>query len=263
MLQEATGISFKTSRPRSASGTGRHPRLRPGRRGQAQHDVTSRIAISQAVISTFLDLFFDAGRPGRAPRDCTEPWQMPPIEDRPKPFASVTTPSRSTRGTWSSGSPAACMARPLLRQATTSARRRATSARRRTARRSSAAWKTRCATWRRTWSAATGVLHRGRTCRRTPLGESNADAGVDFGNSNGRPGRGGRRNRQARHPGAGRTASFREDAERLVLGKARQLYTAAAWPRHPQPANSPLPAPARRIVPIVVEGGQFPSTRSP
>ena len=57
----------------------------------------------------------------------------------------------------------------------------------------------------------------------------------------------------------GDVVSFREDAERLVLGKARQLYTAAAsLLRDPQPANSPLPAPAKRIVPVVVQGGQFP-----
>jgi hypothetical protein len=53
--------------------------------------------------------------------------------------------------------------------------------------------------------------------------------------------------------------SFREDTERLVLGKARQLYTTAAnLLRDPQPANSPLPAAARQILPIVVQGGQFP-----
>jgi hypothetical protein len=54
-------------------------------------------------------------------------------------------------------------------------------------------------------------------------------------------------------------ASFREDAERLVLGKARQLYVSAAnLLRDPQPANSPLPVPADRILPVVVGGGQFP-----
>src|SRR5260370_15825313 len=38
-----------------------------------------------------------------------------------------------------------------------------------------------------------------------------------------------------------------------------QLYTTAAnLLRDPQPADSPLPAPARRILPIVVQGGQFP-----
>jgi hypothetical protein len=53
--------------------------------------------------------------------------------------------------------------------------------------------------------------------------------------------------------------SFREDAERLVLKKARQLYaTAVNLLRDPQPAKSPLPCPARRILPVVVSGGQFP-----
>jgi hypothetical protein len=53
--------------------------------------------------------------------------------------------------------------------------------------------------------------------------------------------------------------SFREDAERLVLGKARQLYVSAAnLLRDPQPANSPLSVPAGRILPALVCGGQFP-----
>lgn len=53
--------------------------------------------------------------------------------------------------------------------------------------------------------------------------------------------------------------SFREDAERLVLGTARQLYASAVnLLRDPQPANSPLPVPAGRILPVVVCGGQFP-----
>jgi hypothetical protein len=54
-------------------------------------------------------------------------------------------------------------------------------------------------------------------------------------------------------------ASFREDAERIVLAKARQLYvTAANVLRNPQPASSPLTAPPCRIFPAVVIGGQFP-----
>jgi hypothetical protein len=54
-------------------------------------------------------------------------------------------------------------------------------------------------------------------------------------------------------------ASFREDTERIVLGKARQLYvTAANLLRSPQPAASPLATPPGRVFPIVVIGGQFP-----
>jgi hypothetical protein len=54
-------------------------------------------------------------------------------------------------------------------------------------------------------------------------------------------------------------SSFRMDAERIVIGKARQLYeTAANLLRRPQPDASPLLAPAGRIFPVVVIGGQFP-----
>jgi hypothetical protein len=54
-------------------------------------------------------------------------------------------------------------------------------------------------------------------------------------------------------------SAFREDAEKLVLDKAPQLYaTAANLLRVPQPAASPLPAPPDRIFPVVIVGGQFP-----
>jgi hypothetical protein len=54
-------------------------------------------------------------------------------------------------------------------------------------------------------------------------------------------------------------SSFRQDAEKIVIRKARQLYeTAANLLRKPQPAASPLSAPPARIFPVVVIGGQFP-----
>jgi hypothetical protein len=53
--------------------------------------------------------------------------------------------------------------------------------------------------------------------------------------------------------------SFRKDAEKIVMKKARQLHaTAVNLLTDPQPAGSPLRAPARRIFPVVVCGGQFP-----
>jgi len=54
-------------------------------------------------------------------------------------------------------------------------------------------------------------------------------------------------------------SAFRQDAEKIVIRKARQLYeTAANLLRKPQPATSPLSAPPVRIFPVVVIGGQFP-----
>lgn len=51
-------------------------------------------------------------------------------------------------------------------------------------------------------------------------------------------------------------SAFRQDAEKIVIRKARQLYqTAANLLRQPQPAASPLSAPPARIFPVVVIGG--------
>lgn len=53
--------------------------------------------------------------------------------------------------------------------------------------------------------------------------------------------------------------SYRKDAEKIVLKKARQLHaTAVNLLADPQPADSPLAVPAMRIFPVVVCGGQFP-----
>ena len=56
--------------------------------------------------------------------------------------------------------------------------------------------------------------------------------------------------------------SFKEDADRLVLEKARQLQVTAINLLSPAPpANSPLgPAPRdiRRLFPVLILGGQFP-----
>jgi hypothetical protein len=57
----------------------------------------------------------------------------------------------------------------------------------------------------------------------------------------------------------GDAEAFRNDAKRLVLDKADQVYTSARnLLRDPQSANSPLPGPTRRVFPVVVCGGQFP-----
>lgn len=53
--------------------------------------------------------------------------------------------------------------------------------------------------------------------------------------------------------------AFKQDIERMVLKKVRQLdVTAKNLLCNPQPEQSPLPAPARQIYPVVVRGGAFP-----
>jgi hypothetical protein len=55
------------------------------------------------------------------------------------------------------------------------------------------------------------------------------------------------------------TESFRADTERLVLKKARQLdATARNLLSNPQPGGSPLTEPARRLIPVIICGGQYP-----
>ncbi|MEY9912818.1 hypothetical protein ABIA35_009085 [Catenulispora sp. MAP12-49] len=57
----------------------------------------------------------------------------------------------------------------------------------------------------------------------------------------------------------GDIAAFKRDVERIFIKKARQLDVSAKnLARDPQPLNSPLTAPARRVVPVAVRGGQFP-----
>ena len=53
--------------------------------------------------------------------------------------------------------------------------------------------------------------------------------------------------------------AFKRDVERLALKKIRQLDVSATnLLQDPQPSNSPLPAPASKIRPVVVQGGGFP-----
>jgi len=53
--------------------------------------------------------------------------------------------------------------------------------------------------------------------------------------------------------------AFNKDIEKFFVKKARQLdETAANLLRDPQPSRSPLPQPARRVLPVAIRGGQFP-----
>lgn len=86
----------------------------------------------------------------------------------------------------------------------------------------------------------------------------NADAGIDFGDSvalfeivNKHM------SLQAR---SGDITAFEQDVEQAVVTKARQLDgTAELLRRSPQPAASPLKAPAATVFPVVVCGNHFPS----
>ena len=56
-----------------------------------------------------------------------------------------------------------------------------------------------------------------------------------------------------------KASAFQQDAEKLVLDKAPQLYeTAVNLLRDPRPAASPMAARPCRILPVVIVGGQFP-----
>lgn len=56
----------------------------------------------------------------------------------------------------------------------------------------------------------------------------------------------------------GSAKAFRDDIERLVITKARQIDAASALlSRRPQPAASPLTGPAPHIHPVVIPGGAF------
>ena len=231
----------------------------PGDQVKLNAMIMPRIAISQAAISTFLflDLFSStAADLADALRGCTKPWQMLPIQDRPllrlgNDIVALDgyLVERVTRGLYwlvhdYEATTFGEKARNKWTQAYSEMVERRVEDQVREMAPHLVGGKRAFFTEEDLQAAFPGV--------------KNADAGADFGSTvvlaEVVAGTVKLATREQ-----GDVASFREDAERLVLGKARQLYTAAAGPlRDPQPANSPLPAPARRIVPIVVEGGQFP-----
>ena len=104
----------------------------------------------------------------------------------------------------------------------------------------------------RAYRRRAGVLHRRRPAGRVPAQQELRRR--DRLRRRRRARRGRLRHRQGRRPANRPTpASFRQDAERLVLGKARQLYADRGQPAaRPAAAKSPLPGPPPRIFPVVV-----------
>lgn len=93
------------------------------------------------------------------------------------------------------------------------------------------------------------------------FGGKRADVGIDFGTTvliaDAQAGQLSTKTREEGDPTA-----FKRDLDQIVVNKkARQLhYTAACLMRDPQPPKSPLAQPARRVVPVVVPGGTFPTS---
>jgi hypothetical protein len=258
LLDEATGIGFDDITTLGFAYWAHIQSCGPGTQVRLQATIMPGVTIAPATIETFLGLF--ASTPAvlaAGLRDCPKPWQMLPIQDRPllRLGGDVVVlderylVERVTRGLY-------WLVHDHERDHVgDGARNRWTQA-------YGEMVETRVEDQLRRMSPP---LIGGRRAFFTEEdlqaafpGAKNCDAGLDFGGDvvlaeivSGTvkvP------TRQLADPD-----SFREDTERLVLSKACQLYVAAAnLLRTPQPPASPLTAPAGRIFPVVIFGGQFP-----
>jgi len=257
MLREATGISFDEL---TALGFGYWAHIRrcgPGDQVRLNAMIMPGITVSAATIEAFLDLFSSTPSDlAAALNGCPQPWQMLPIQERPllRLGGDVVVlderylAERITRGLyWLVHDHEKAVHGEKARNQ-----------------------------WTQSYSEMVETRVEDQVRPLAPLligGQRaffteedlqaafpgmNVDAGADFGSEvvlaevvAGTVKLGTREQADV--------TSFREDAERLVLGKARQLYAVAAnLLRDSQPPKSPLPVPAKRIFPIVVSGGQFP-----
>ncbi len=258
MLHEATGISFDELTTLAFAYWAHIRSCGPGDQVRLNAMIMPQIAIGQATIGAFLDLFSSAPASlAAALRGCPRPWQMLPIQDRPLlrlgddvvVLDERYLVERVTRGLYW-----------LVHdyEATTYGEK----ARNKWSQSYSEMIEQRVEDQVREMApqllGSQSAFFTEEDLQAAFPGVKNIDAGADFGSEV-----------VLAEVVAGTVklatreqadiASFREDADRLVLGKARQLYTTASnLLRNPQPANSPLPAPAKRILPIVMEGGQFP-----
>jgi hypothetical protein len=258
MLLEATGISFDELTTLAFAYWAHIQACQPGDQVRLNAMIKPGIAISQGTIEAFLDLF--AGTPtdlADGLRECPRPWQMLPIQDRPllRLGGDVVVlderylVERVTRGLY-------WLVHDYEKFT------HGETARNRWTQAYSEMIETRVEDQLRAMApqliGGQRAFFTEENLQAAFPGTRNIDAGVDFGGDV-----------VLAEVVAGTVklatreladvASFREDADRLVLGKARQLYVSAAnLLRDPQPANSPLPVPAGRILPVVVGGGQFP-----
>jgi hypothetical protein len=258
MLLEATGISFDDL---TALGFAYWAHIRscgPGDQVKLNAMIKPGITVGTAAIEAFLDLFSSTPASlAAALRDCPKPWQMLPIQDRPLlrlgddvvVLDERYLVERVTRGLYW-----------LVHDYEKSAY--GDKARNRWTQAYSEMIETRVEDQLRQMApqliGGQRAFFTEEDLQAAFPGDRNIDAGADFGGDVVLAEVVAGTVKLATREQADVT-SFREDAERIVLGKARQLYVSAAdLLRDPQPANSPLPVPAVRILPVVVCGGQFP-----
>jgi hypothetical protein len=258
MLREATGISFDDLAALAFAYWAHIQSCGPGDQVRLNAMIMPGIAISEATIEAFLELFSSTPADlATALGGCPKPWQMLPIQDRPllRLGSDVVVlderylVERLTRGLyWLVHDHEKSAHGEIARNKWTQAY--------------SEMIETRVEDQLRQMApqliGGQRAFFTEENLRAAFPGRRNIDAGVDFGGDIALAEVVSGTVKLATRELAD-VASFREDAERLVLGKARQLYVSAAnLLRDPQPANSPLPVPADRILPVVVGGGQFP-----
>ena len=258
LLAEAIGIDLDDMTTLAFAYWAHIRSLHPGDQVRLNAMIRPDIAIDQATIETFLDLFSSTpAELAAALRDCLKPWQMLPIQDRPLLCLGDDVVvlderylvERVTRGTY-------WLVHDYEKF------RHGENARNRWTQVYGEMVETRAEDQLR--RMALPLVGGGRAffaeeqLQAAFSGTKNCDAGLDFGGDvvlaevvSGTV-------KLATREQAD-VASFREDAEKIVLVKARQLYVSAVnVSKRPQPSNSPLTAPPARIFPVVICGGQFP-----
>jgi hypothetical protein len=257
LLQEATGLELDDLMVLGFCFYGYIRVHRPDSSVAISAHISSEITISEATIEKFLNMFSSSGEELKtAWRDCSESWQMWPIQERPLLriddevliLDELYMIERITLGLyWLVHDNEKCYSEAA------------------------------CLRWRQAYGEiiearaedqirhmAPPLLGNGSTffteeALKVAFPKSkNCDAGIDFGSGivlmevvSGTV------KRSTREPVD--IKSFCDDTEKIVLKKARQLDdTANNLLLSPQPKKSPILAPAIRIYPVIICGGQYP-----